>query len=65
LTELYPPTAPLVDTALPASKRGRRLHAREAHAPAWADARVQRNYGGTTEIMKEIVARDLVGRPTT
>ncbi len=28
-------------------------------ARAWADARVQRIYGGTTEIMKEIVARDL------
>lgn len=27
-------------------------------ARAWADARVQRIYGGTTEIMKEIVARD-------
>lgn len=28
-------------------------------ARAWADARVQRIYGGTTEIMKEIVARDI------
>ena len=28
-------------------------------ARAWADARVQRIYGGTTEIMKEIVARGL------
>lgn len=28
-------------------------------ARAWVDARVQRIYGGTTEIMKEIVARDL------
>ena len=28
-------------------------------ARAWADARVQRIYGGTTEIMKELVARDL------
>ncbi len=28
-------------------------------ARAWADARVQRIYGGATEIMKEIVARDL------
>ena len=34
-------------------------------ARAWADARVQRIYGGTTEIMKEIVARDLLGRPST
>ena len=33
-------------------------------ARAWADARVQRIYGGTTEIMKEIVARDLLGRPS-
>ncbi|MFY8082618.1 MAG: acyl-CoA dehydrogenase family protein [Rubrivivax sp.] len=31
-------------------------------ARAWADARVQRVYGGTTEIMKEIVARELFGR---
>jgi acyl-CoA dehydrogenase len=30
-------------------------------ARAWADARVQRIYGGTTEIMKEIVARGLFG----
>ncbi|WP_137921640.1 acyl-CoA dehydrogenase family protein [Hydrogenophaga sp. 2FB] len=28
-------------------------------ARAWTDARVQRIYGGTTEIMKEIVAREL------
>jgi acyl-CoA dehydrogenase len=28
-------------------------------ARAWADARVQRVYGGTTEIMTEIVARSL------
>jgi acyl-CoA dehydrogenase len=31
-------------------------------ARAWADARVQRIYGGTTEIMKEIVARHLFER---
>lgn len=31
-------------------------------ARAWVDARVQRIYGGTTEIMKEIVARDLLRR---
>jgi alkylation response protein AidB-like acyl-CoA dehydrogenase len=31
-------------------------------ARAWADARVQRIYGGTTEIMKEIVARRLLDR---
>jgi len=30
-------------------------------ARAWVDARVQRVYGGTTEIMKEIVARELFG----
>lgn len=30
-------------------------------ARAWADARVQRIYGGTTEVMKEIVARSLLG----
>jgi acyl-CoA dehydrogenase len=28
----------------------------------WADARVQRIYGGTSEIMKEVIARSLVGR---
>ena len=26
---------------------------------AWADARVQRVYGGTTEIMKEIIGKSL------
>jgi len=30
-------------------------------ARAWADARVQRIYGGTSEIMKTIIARDLTG----
>lgn len=30
-------------------------------ARAWADARVSRIYGGATEIMKEIVGRDLLG----
>jgi alkylation response protein AidB-like acyl-CoA dehydrogenase len=34
-------------------------------ARAYADARVTSIYGGTTEIMKEIVARDLLGRPST
>jgi alkylation response protein AidB-like acyl-CoA dehydrogenase len=29
---------------------------------AYVDARIQRIYGGTSEIMKEIIARDLVGR---
>jgi len=33
-------------------------------ARAWADARVQRIYGGTTEIMKEIVARHLLDGPS-
>jgi acyl-CoA dehydrogenase len=28
-------------------------------ARAWADARVQRIYAGTNEIMKEIIARSL------
>ncbi len=28
----------------------------------WCDARIQRIYGGTSEIMKEIIARSLVGR---
>ncbi|HEX3899648.1 MAG TPA: acyl-CoA dehydrogenase family protein [Mycobacteriales bacterium] len=31
-------------------------------AQAWKDARVQRIFGGTNEIMKEIIGRDLVGR---
>ncbi|MCG8312220.1 MAG: acyl-CoA dehydrogenase family protein [Pseudomonadales bacterium] len=29
---------------------------------SYVDARIQRIYGGTSEVMKEIVARDLVGR---
>jgi alkylation response protein AidB-like acyl-CoA dehydrogenase len=33
-------------------------------ARAWADARVQRIYGGTTEIMKEIVARHILDAPS-
>jgi alkylation response protein AidB-like acyl-CoA dehydrogenase len=28
-------------------------------ARIWRDARVQRIYGGTTEIMEEVVSRDL------
>ena len=28
-------------------------------ARAWADARVQRIYGGTSEIMKELISRSL------
>ncbi|HEU0197136.1 MAG TPA: acyl-CoA dehydrogenase family protein [Nevskiaceae bacterium] len=28
----------------------------------WADARIQRIYGGASEIMKEVIARSLVGR---
>ena len=28
-------------------------------ARAWADARVQRIYGGTNEIMKEVIARSI------
>ncbi len=32
-------------------------------ARAWADARAQRIYGGTTEIMKEIIARKLLDAP--
>ena len=31
----------------------------EAVARAWVDARVARIYGGTSEIMKEIIARSL------
>jgi acyl-CoA dehydrogenase len=29
---------------------------------AYVDARIQRIYGGTSEIMKEIIARELLGR---
>ena len=28
----------------------------------WSDARIQRIYGGTTEMMKEVIARSVVGR---
>jgi len=28
----------------------------------YVDARIQRIYGGTSEIMKEIIARDILGR---
>jgi alkylation response protein AidB-like acyl-CoA dehydrogenase len=28
-------------------------------ARAWADARVQRIYGGTNEIMKEVISRSM------
>ena len=31
----------------------------------WADARIQRIYGGTSEIMKEVIGRSLVGRGNT
>ncbi len=31
-------------------------------ARAFADARVQRIYGGTSEIMKEVIARSMLGR---
>jgi acyl-CoA dehydrogenase len=31
-------------------------------ARAWADARVQRIYAGTNEIMKELIARKVIGR---
>ena len=31
-------------------------------ARAWADARVQRIYGGTNEIMREVIARSMFGK---
>ena len=31
-------------------------------ARAWVDARVQRIYGGTSEVMKEVISRAMVGR---
>ena len=36
--------------------------ARQAHRWDYVDARIQRIYGGTSEIMKEIIARDILGR---
>jgi acyl-CoA dehydrogenase len=33
--------------------------AEQAIARAWVDARAQRIYGGTNEIMKELISRDL------
>ena len=44
---------------LPAALRRLRLHAEYPIARAYADARVHRIYAGTTEIMKELVARSL------
>ena len=35
------------------------LYARISIAKAFMDARVQRIYGGTSEIMKEIISRNL------
>ena len=32
-------------------------------ARAYADARIERIYAGTSEIMKEIIARDLLDAP--
>jgi alkylation response protein AidB-like acyl-CoA dehydrogenase len=34
-------------------------------ARLYADSRVQRIYGGTTEIMKDLIARKLFGRPSS
>ena len=44
---------------LPAAARRLRLHGRVPDREAWRDARVQSIYGGTTEIMKEIIGRSL------
>ena len=48
-----------VDRPPPAAARRLRLHERVPDRPGVADARVTRIYGGTTEIMKEIMGRDL------
>jgi alkylation response protein AidB-like acyl-CoA dehydrogenase len=32
-------------------------------ARAYQDARVQKIFGGTNEIMKHIIGRDMIGRP--
>ena len=45
-----------------AAARRLRLHVGVPGRAAYADARVQRIYGGTNEIMKEIIARDLEKR---
>jgi hypothetical protein len=47
---------------LPAAVRRLRLMAEYPISRYWTDARIQRIYGGTNEIMKEIIARSLVGR---
>ena len=44
---------------LPPAARRLRLHERVLVAQAWRDARSQTIYGGTNEIMKEIVAKSL------
>ena len=38
------------------------LKAQYAALKTSVDARIQRIYGGTSEIMKEIIARDILGR---
>ena len=44
---------------LPAAARRLRLHQRVRDRPLWRDGRVQRIYGGTSEIMKEIIGRSM------
>ncbi len=48
---------------VPAAVRRLRLHERVPDRRAFLDTRVQTIYGGTTEVMKEIIARDLESRP--
>ena len=45
--------------SVPAAARRLRLHERIPHLPMWRDSRVQRIYGGTNEIMKELIGRSL------
>ena len=44
---------------LPAAARRLRLHDEYPVARAFVDTRIQTIYGGTTEIMKEIIGRDI------
>jgi len=39
--------------------QARRFMAEQPVARAWVDARAQRIYAGTNEIMKEVISRDL------
>ena len=44
---------------MPAAARRLRLHAEYPIARLYADTRVTRIYGGTSEVMKTIIAKDM------